>query len=68
MTYPIPHPQESLPRSNGITLWDNMVTESGKLATTLLGNECVNLLFPSASDTVIDSEGEHDSKGVEVSK
>lgn len=44
------------------------MSEPGKLATTLLGNECVNLLFPSASDTVIDSEGEDDSKSVEVSK
>lgn len=45
----IPLPQEGLPRANEITLQDNMVTESGKLASTLLGNKCVDLLFPSVS-------------------
>jgi len=49
MKHSIPLPQERILRANGIMLEDNMLTESGKLLTTLLGNKCVDLLFPSAS-------------------
>ena len=49
MMHSILLPQERMLRANGIILEDNMLTESAKLLTILLGNKCVDFLFPSVS-------------------